>query len=167
MKIDLKSLFNGNTDALQIDCKLHFDNLRYSTYYPIQKDVSVTGRAFTKADVAYLELQVSFLFNGFCDRCAEPVQRTMQFDLNKILAEDLQNHTDSDDDYLLIENHVLDLSRLIEEEIILFLPSKILCSEDCKGLCPKCGRNLNVEKCSCKQDVDPRMEVLLQLLDEE
>ena len=41
------------------------------------------------------------------------------------------------------------------------------CSEECKGLCPTCGKNLNHEKCNCKKEVDPRMAALLQLLDED
>ncbi len=71
------------------------------------------------------------------------------------------------DDYIVVESGVLDLDELVEEEVQLFLPSKMLCSDDCKGLCAKCGKNLNLGKCDCKKDVDPRMAALLQLLDEE
>ena len=46
------------------------------------------------------------------------------------------------------------------------LPSKFLCDDDCKGLCPKCGANLNEGPCECKKDIDPRFEALLSLLDE-
>ena len=59
------------------------------------------------------------------------------------------------------------MDEFITEEVNLFLPSKILCKPDCKGLCYKCGKNLNLGDCGCKKDVDPRMEALLQLLDEQ
>ena len=88
------------------------------------------------------------------------------FSLNKILVPQLENDVDYDD-YIVVESGVLDLDELIQEEIQLFLPSKILCTEDCKGICQKCGANLNVNECNCKPDVDPRMSALLQLLDEE
>ena len=78
----------------------------------------------------------------------------------------MQNEND-DDDYIVVKNRVLDLQELVNEEVSLNLPTKILCSDDCKGLCPQCGANLNVSKCDCKKDVDPRLSALLQLLDEE
>ena len=59
----------------------------------------------------------------------------------------------------------LDLSDLLREELLLFFPTKMLCKPDCKGLCCKCGKNLNDGPCDCQKDVDPRLESLLQLLD--
>lgn len=167
MKLDLEKLFCGDTAEIPVECDLDFSDLLYATYCPIKKGVHVSGRAYSKADVNFLKLNVSFTFDGFCDRCAEPVERQMEFEVDKILVEDLQNEDDGDDEYVVVENRQIDIQELIREELILFLPSKILCKPDCKGLCPKCGKNLNVEKCDCKKDVDPRMEALLQLLDEE
>lgn len=167
MKLDLEKLFCGDAAEIPVECDLDFSDLLYATYYPIKKGVHVSGCAYSKADVNFLKLNVSFTFDGFCDRCAEPLERQMEFEVNKILVEDLQNEDDGDDEYVVVENRQIDLQELIREELILFLPSKILCKPDCKGLCPKCGKNLNVEKCDCKKEVDPRMEALLQLLDEE
>ena len=53
----------------------------------------------------------------------------------------------------------------MREELLLFFPTKMLCKPDCKGLCCKCGKNLNDGPCDCQKDVDPRLESLLQLLD--
>lgn len=166
MKIDLTNLFNGNDEVISVDYTLNLENLVYSTYNPIKNGALIKGSAFQKAEVVYLKLNVSFVFNGFCDRCAEDLEKNISFDLNKILVQNLANDVDYDD-YVVVENGVLDLDELIEEEVQLFLPSKMLCRDDCKGLCTKCGKNLNLGKCDCKSDVDPRMELLLQLLDEE
>lgn len=166
MKIDLTNLFNGSNESVSVDYSLNLSNLSYSTYNPIQKDVQIKGSVFQKADVVYLDLSVSFEFVGVCDRCAEEIKKDYCFSLNKILVPNMENDVDFDD-YIVVESGVLNLDELIEEEIQLFLPSKMLCSEDCKGLCAKCGKNLNLGKCDCKKDVDPRMAALLQLLDEE
>lgn len=166
MKIDLTNLFNGNDEVISIDYTLNLENLVYSTYKPIKNGASIKGSVFYKAEVVYLKLNVSFVFYGFCDRCAEDLEKNISFDLDKILVQNLANDVDYDD-YVVVESGVLDLDELIEEEVQLFLPSKMLCREDCKGLCTKCGKNLNLGKCDCKSDVDPRMELLLQLLDEE
>lgn len=166
MKIDLTELFNGSVDKKDIDYRLDLSNLTYSTYKPIKNDVVVKGSVFSKADVVYLDVDISFDFFGFCDRCAEDVKKSFGFKVKRIVVERLENEND-DDDYIVVKNRELDLDELVSEEVSLSLPSKILCKEDCKGLCPKCGANLNVKKCDCKSDVDPRMAALLQLLDEE
>lgn len=165
MKIDLTNLFNGNEEQIEIDHTVDMSDLIYSTYTPIRDGVSVKGRLFTKAEVVFLDIVISFVFNGFCDRCAEELTKDFSFVVKKIVVEQLQNEKD-DDDYIVVKNRVLDLDELVNEEVSLNLPSKILCSEDCKGLCPQCGTNLNVSECNCKKDVDPRLSALLQLLDE-
>mgnify|MGYP001091754997 FL=1 len=63
---------------------------------------------------------------------------------------------------------VLDLEELARTDILLELPTKVLCSEDCKGLCSQCGKNLNEGECSCeKKQIDPRLAILSQLLDQD
>ena len=68
------------------------------------------------------------------------------------------------DDYIVLPDLVLELDALAEEDLVLNLPSKVLCQEDCKGLCPTCGKNLNDGPCDCKEPVDPRLAGLLDLL---
>ena len=70
------------------------------------------------------------------------------------------------DDFIVIPDMVLDLDALSREDLLLDLPSKVLCREDCKGICPQCGKNLNEGPCNCKEPVDPRLEGLLSLLDD-
>lgn len=166
MKIDLTALFNGSACKTDIDYSLDLSNLIYSTYNPIKNGVCVKGSLFTRADVIYLDIVISFEFFGFCDRCAEEVKKEFGFNVKRIVVEELQNEND-DDDYVVVRNRELDLDSLVSEEVSLSLPNKILCSDDCKGLCPQCGANLNIKKCGCKSDVDPRMAALLQLLDDE
>lgn len=165
MKIDLTDLFNGSRSELGIDTVLNFGSFVYSGYAPIKDGVCVKGRLYSKADVVYLELNIKFNFYGFCDRCADDIKKKFSFDINKIVVQKLQNEND-DDNYIVVENHILDLNELVNEEVSLSLPAKILCNEDCKGLCAQCGTNLNVNECDCKREVDPRLEKLLQLLDE-
>lgn len=167
MQLDFTNLFNGSNEILSINHTVNLADLEYSTYKPIKNGATVKGKAFNKADVVYLELDINFDFSGVCDRCAEDVNKQYSISLNKIVVAQLANDDANDDEYIVLDNNVLDVDALVEEEIQLFLPQKMLCSEECKGLCFKCGKNLNKENCDCKKDVDPRMAVLLQLLDEE
>jgi uncharacterized protein len=166
MQLNFTNLFNFDNEAIEINEKLSLDDFEYSTYKPLKNGVFVKGRAFCKADVVYLNLNISFDFFGVCDRCAEDFKRNYAFDIDKIVVQKLENEDDDFDDFIVVENNELDLNDYVYQEIQLFLPQKMLCSEDCKGLCPKCGKNLNKEKCSCEKEVDPRMAALLQLLEE-
>ena len=75
-------------------------------------------------------------------------------------------NTDSTDteEYVVCEEGVLDLTELVRTDFLLELPTKVLCREDCQGLCPQCGKNLNFDSCQCKkQSIDPRWEVLSEM----
>lgn len=167
MQIDFTNLFNGSDEIIDISYKVTYDDFYYSTYQPLKNGAMVNGKAFCKADVVYMDLKISFDFFGVCDRCANEIEKEYSFDINKIIVQKMQNENDDYDNYIVVENCVLDIDDLVYEEIQLFLPAKMLCKNDCKGLCQKCGKNLNFESCDCKKDVDPRLEALLQLLDEE
>ncbi len=167
MNIDVSGLLNGGSKPIKFSYTLNLEDLVYSTYNPVKKGAKIKGSVYEKAGVVYLDADISFKFFGFCDRCAEEIVKDMGFKLSKILVSKLANDADADfDDYVVVSNGVLELDDLVTEEIQLFLPSKMLCKPDCKGLCYKCGKNLNFGDCDCKKDVDPRMEALLQLLDE-
>lgn len=167
MQLDFTNLLNSSNEIINVDHMLTLDDFEYSTYKPLKNGASVKGKAYCKADVVYLDLKIDFDFFGVCDRCAEDIERSYSFDLNKIIVQKMENENDDYDNYIVVENNILDLDDLIYQEIQLFLPQKMLCKDDCKGICFKCGKNLNKENCDCKPDVDPRMEALLQLLDEE
>lgn len=166
MQLNFTNLFNFDNEEIKIDEKLSFDDFEYSTYKPLKNGVEIKGKAYCKADVVYMDLNVSFDFFGVCDRCADEFERNMSFGLNKVVVQRLENEDDDFDDFIVVDDNVLDLNDYIYQEIQLYLPQKMLCSDDCKGLCHRCGKNLNKEKCSCEKEVDPRMAALLQLLEE-
>lgn len=78
----------------------------------------------------------------------------------------MEMNEEDQDTYILAEDGKLGLNELFRADILLALPTKYLCKEDCKGLCPVCGMNLNNSSCQCnKRQIDPRLEVLKQLID--
>ena len=67
----------------------------------------------------------------------------------------------------LLEEHELDVDRLIYDEILVNWPTKVLCKDDCKGICPVCGQNLNQQDCGCdRQVIDPRMAKFQDIFNE-
>ncbi len=98
-----------------------------------------------------------------CDRCLTPVK--VDFDLDVNFSADL-NQTEEDrakelDEQPYISGNYLDVDQLVRNELLLNLPMKVLCREDCKGICNRCGANLNFESCECDRSTsDPRMSVI-------
>lgn len=85
MKIDVSNLFNGDSKPIKIDYTLDLEDLVYSTYNPIKDGAKVRGSVYEKANVVFLDTEVSFKFYGFCDRCAEKVIKDMSFPVKRSL----------------------------------------------------------------------------------
>ena len=115
----------------------------------------------------FFEGQISGTVIGHCGRCLAEYPFTLRSDCHVVLvpksADDAPDAelTDEQLDLSVYEGAELDLSPLLREQIILALPTRPLCDESCKGLCPSCGGNLNVETCRCPASPgDPRLAVL-------
>ena len=95
-----------------------------------------------------------------CDRCLESVP--VEFELNFTKNIDLDDEQiDELDEKNYIDGYHLDVDKLLYNEILIGWPMKILCSEDCKGICDTCGQNLNKGTCNCEDtSLDPRMSVI-------
>ncbi len=92
-------------------------------------------------------------------------EREFHYCFSHTLVRELSAENDDMDDYIVVDGDQLDLDELVLSDILLSLPTKILCNEDCKGLCPVCGKDLNIGNCECKKkQVDPRLEKLGELL---
>ena len=165
MLLDLKPILVTPGASLPFETHENLSDLVFGSCKPASKPVLAYGKVSITAGVLELTGDLTTSLHGVCDRCAEPIQKPMSLSLHKILVEDLQNREDADDEYVLVQDSALDLSDLLREELLLFFPTKMLCKPDCKGLCCKCGKNLNDGPCDCQKDVDPRLEALLQLLD--
>ncbi|MEO6656612.1 MAG: DUF177 domain-containing protein [Pyrinomonadaceae bacterium] len=106
-----------------------------------------------------------------CSRCLEPVEKHLDFPVRAIFVdsndEDTGTEAEISDEALdesVVHDGEIDLAEVVREQVLLSLPEQIFCREDCKGLCPKCGANLNLIDCICADDeVDPRWEALKSL----
>lgn len=116
-------------------------------------------------DVLILELDIEAEIIAECARCLKPAQLEISDKLMYLYYSHSAEGLDELDDYMPVEvnnfGRVLDIMPQIEESIYTLLPTKVLCREDCKGLCPECGADLNEGTCSCKNEkIDPRLEAL-------
>ena len=164
MFLMLKPLFMEEITSLPLDESIDLSDIDFQGVYPFVQPVRVTGEIRSLAEVVSMHATATVVFNGVCVRCAEPFEKTLTIPMEHVLVTSLGNA--DNDELLLVENYRLDLTTLTVSDVLLELPSKQLCRQDCKGLCPQCGKNLNEGLCGCRvESGDPRLAVLKQLLE--
>jgi len=131
-------------------------------------DVSATLKRIRQT--LYLEGSLRTEVEMDCSRCLEaarlPISAPFKYILTPAQAEqpEEQELSAEDMDFVYYQDDLIDLDPLITEQILLQIPMKVLCREDCRGLCPRCGINLNTGSCQCHEDrIDSRLAVLKKL----
>ena len=136
---------------------------------------AVRGSASRKGEEVRLRGEIRTEVELLCDRCLAPatIPLAVEFDTSfiprEVEAAKDENVELAAEDLILsaYDGDAVDLDEVVREQILLALPLRHLCKEDCKGLCQKCGADLNAGHCSCEQsEVDPRWSALAGLKDE-
>lgn len=163
MFLDLCEIIEIPGASVPFRCELQTDRLDFPS---VSGFVSVpVAEGIVKNNAGALELtgSINAKLECLCDRCGESFVLDKNIELAVPLAAELVD--EENPDIFLLDGNGLDLDDVLETCFILAMDTKFLCREDCKGLCEKCGANLNHGPCSCKPEIDPRMAVLGQLLD--
>lgn len=163
MLLELKKVFLTEDENLNAEYDLDLSDLDFNGTRPFKTPVRVSANAVNRAGVVNLAVTTKFEYTGPCDRCGEETITPFVYSFNHTLVQSLVGENEGD--YIEVPDFTLDLDEPVTTDILLELPSKHLCKDDCKGLCPKCGKNLNIGECSCdKREIDPRLEALKSLL---
>lgn len=143
----------------------------------LDQDGSLTGEAVFRGEVfgrdgrAHVAGMITADVATACSRCLEPVARHFEIAFDDIFIDASEERTDTEaeiseeelDESLVIGGKV-DMAEVVREQIMLAIPDQVYCIDDCKGLCPKCGENLNLIDCNCADDdIDPRWAALQNL----
>lgn len=165
MKLNLKRFAQEPGAALPFDFELDLSNVEWNGQRPFTSGIYIKGKVRNMAGAMLLNARLDTVLSLVCDRCAQPFEREKTVEYETLLALELENG-ESDDIVLLDPDGTLELDELMQEVLLLEMDTKNLCSEDCKGLCPGCGADLNHEPCRCKKEIDPRLAKLAQLLED-
>lgn len=161
--LDVRSVFANAVESMDVNVTVDLSDLEFSKNHPFKTPVSVVGKITHSKGSVVLNAVAQYDYSAPCDRCATDVVKGCKTTINHILVSELSN--EDTEDYVLIEDMILDIDDLVRTDLILAMPSKFLCKEDCKGLCTKCGKDLNEGKCRCDEvEVDPRLAALKQFL---
>ena len=166
MTIDVKPLLRGEVKSIKLDYTLpvELEGIKFL------EDARVVGEIIDRAGYMRLSLKLTVPYVAECARCLAPVSDSFSLSLEKTVAtKEVLADVDEDrlDDYAIIENGFLDMDEQLMEQLEMEFPVRILCSEDCRGLCQRCGKNLNEGECECDgKEIDPRLEPLRKILEE-
>ncbi len=166
--VDVTKIYNGACSEIPLDFSL--DVSEESTEYLFSENPSVKGRVYSKAvgrdnaeSYVSLELSIRGQYTCLCARCAKELTKTLTIDAEYGVTRGL---TEDCEEYVEAPDGILDVGEAARTLFFLELPARVLCKEDCQGLCPVCGADLNEGACSCKPvERGNRLSGLKKLLD--
>ena len=165
MLLGLSKIIDCPGASVPFETSVDLSDLRYGTSYPVSEPVLATGMVRNTAGVLMMTGSITTCIHGICDRCASEFDREINFPIEVVLVTELANEENEDEWVFPLEGDSADLDDIVRTVFVLNLDSKLLCDEDCKGLCCRCGKNLNNGPCSCQKELDPRFAALKQLLE--
>jgi len=160
MRIDLSDVFQQDGFEKSFEAAVDLSELEACGGFPLKLPVMLIGRARNQNMVVGLQYRVHVSFETACDRCLDEMRQEFDYSFDHILsANDTEDETG---EIITVADFRLDIEELAREDVLLELPSKVLCREDCAGLCLKCGQNLNHAQCGCDtREIDPRWAKLI------
>jgi len=169
MRIELENLEGGKGDFAHV---YNPDDLN-----PVDERVKLTAPATVNGKIRLAGNEV--LVNGYvdtraqveCDRCLKPIELPVNsdFELEYITGSEYESSgaaelTEAEMSVSVFDGAAIDVDEIVKEQILLTVPTRMLCREDCKGICPQCGVDRNTGECNCvTEDIDPRWAALKNL----
>lgn len=169
MHISLSEIMNGRSDSSNMSAEIEMSTCEYmgSSYEIISRQPVALKLSSTKPMTVHLVAHIELSLSVPCDRCLEPVTVPFNCDVDELMtfSEDGTARLEEDEEIInYINGYELDVDGLVSEEVMIGFPMKVLCNEDCKGICSVCGANLNRGECGCDRTVlDPRMSIIRDL----
>lgn len=163
MKYDLTQLRSQKVKEIEIDTSFTLKDddsmLSNDTFTPgpimVVGSIKPSGRDFI------VNIKYTSTWKYLCGRCLDSTDHTIEGEIKRTIMKD---KNDGDDGIVVVESSVIDLYDVIYNDVVLNLPQQVICDDECKGLCPDCGINLNSGACECAQeDIDPRLAKLKNL----
>ena len=165
MLLGLSKIIDCPGASLPFDVSVDLSDLCYGVSYPVTEPVVASGTVRNTAGVQMMTGDLTTTIHGTCDRCCSPFDRDIHFPIDVVLVTEMANEENEDEWVFPLEGDSADPDDIVRTVFVLNLDSKLLCKESCKGLCHRCGKNLNDGPCSCQKELDPRFAALKQLLE--
>lgn len=165
MIINLKKFLLSDDMVYNVSDRLKLTDEKFLEESRLKNEIEFDGKFFKVDKSLLLEAKVNYFYAESCARCLKEFENKITAKFNAIIVDALDEDYEAEDMQILIKDSFVDLEESIKQLVYLSMPMKALCKSSCKGICSKCGINLNTDKCECNDFViDPRLEKLKTLL---
>ena len=164
MMLGLSKIIETPGASVPFSTSVDLSDLCYGVSYPVSEPVEAEGIVRNTAGVLVMAGSIRTTIHGTCDRCADHFDREIDLPIDVVLVTELADEENEDEWVFPLEGDSANLEEIVRTVFVLNLNSKMLCKDDCEGLCCRCGKNLNDGPCSCEKEIDPRLAALKQLL---
>ena len=170
MRIELENLEGGKSDFAHVYQPEELNPV--DERIQLTEPAAVTGKVRLSGNEVFVNGHVETRARVECDRCLKPVELPVSADfaLEYITSDKYESSssaaelTEAEMLVSVFDGKAIDVDEVVKEQILLAVPTRMLCREDCKGICPECGTDLNSGECACvKDDIDPRWAALKNL----
>ncbi len=162
--MNLSSILNGKRQTLNIESEFETMELKNDQGLHYLSPLIINGIIRKSSDSIRMNLNIKAKVAVPCSRCLEEAEYPIDMEAEVVLlTEDTVSWEDEYDSFI-IENDEIDLIDIATLEILQEILVQPLCGEDCQGICPSCGKNLNTEECNCEKETDSRFDILKELL---
>lgn len=151
MKIDTVDLFANDGYELPIQGVIDFSNVDYYGDHPFEQ-AEITGKAYNRGGIVTLRLDVLLSVKTVCARCLKPVAFQEKYEVEETLVRKSGETDEASETYTVVTGRSLELDEVVLSAVLLDIDMVFLCREDCKGLCPSCGADLNEGMCDCGKE---------------
>lgn len=150
--MDVSRALKNPGQAFPFEATVEIEPLEYLADPLDFADVSVRGELLcTGSDRVSVTGEIAARADTRCSRCLEPVSFPISAELNA----DYDRQPDPEDpDLYSFEASTIELTDAVRDALLLNMPMRVLCGEDCRGLCPRCGANLNRTTCTCQEGAE-------------
>lgn len=162
MKINIASVLKNDGASKMFSGNVELGTFDYmGSTLAFEEPVRVDGKVFNIGGTLEISAQITGKYVTDCSRCGEKVEADLSAELFESVDDEF---SDIDEECIVVSGNVIDISGSIDACIFNSIPMQFLCREDCKGLCPQCGTDLNKNKCNCEDEVyDPRFAIFRNL----
>lgn len=169
MFIDLSSIIKVTGAKKEIDGAVGFTNAEFlGETYRFPEPLRIKGEIYNNGKSLVLSAKVTGTMKTECGRCLKEIEVAVDYDIHELLSRAEDGADPEDEDIILFEGHEVELDEIAVDHFLMNVSGKYLCKEDCKGLCPRCGHDLNEGDCGCDREViDPRWQALADILNQQ
>lgn len=164
MTIDVSSILKEIGGRVDLDGDVTLPDTEFLGEYRFPQPLKISGSVSNNGKSLILRAEAKGLMTTNCARCMKEITVPAEFRIDENLSRD-DGEISNNEDVILFHDTTIDIDDIVYNNFLMSVEGRYLCSEDCRGLCPTCGKDLNEGDCDCSgENIDPRWESLLNIM---